>query len=203
MCPFKCSDNFKQKENTQKVLIGILEKIEIICPAGCSNKIYYGDLKYHLNTCDKKQFACLGPNCKFMSPKIEMMDHVKKCETIFIYCELCSKKVKIKDMEMHTKEICGESIIECAYCKKILKRKLINVHCIELCRNEAKVYYERIIENKNNEIRNLKRTLAGLEGNNIGNRVSIININEGNAEEGIMKIVEVNNGIIILSEEEN
>ena len=171
ICPFKC-DSYTFREITRNEK-DYLNKISIKCTnIDCSKFFPYCNYKNHLEKCKFRKYHCKNDLCTVEGYINEMMAHSKNCNFRKLNCPKCQQKVKICDMDVHTKKECSENMINCKLCGLKMKRGVFlkehnsknndNPKCLKTQLENATKSYKEEISRKNkviNEFKNRNKDL--------------------------------------------
>ncbi|KAI6657705.1 TNF receptor-associated factor 6-A-like [Oopsacas minuta] len=148
--------------------LGNCEEFLLECPQKCKEIRKRSDLEVHMkNHCAMRIVECEHCTRKFHFK--DMATHLNTCEYFPVEC-ICGERPRRKDLRIHQRDICLETVIECHFkeykCEEKFKRRFLEEH---LKKNEVKhitlkvVALEtriQILEGKNNKLTAEARQLA-------------------------------------------
>ncbi|KAI8997458.1 hypothetical protein BDB01DRAFT_771213 [Pilobolus umbonatus] len=120
LCPIDrinlCVDEFLP---TAKIITNIVNELLVYCPKseeGCS---YYGQRQFiqsHLNNdCEYITVPCQSEECKALLVKKDSPMHASTCQYRLSECNMCHKKFRMFELEIHYKQ-CPVEVIQCPHC---------------------------------------------------------------------------------------
>ena len=151
--------------------------LEVKCPLeerGCAWVGKLSGIEGHMESCGEFKLEC-PQKCNFVTKRSEMENHTKnQCPMRVVECEHCKKKLYFKELKIHF-TICPEYPLECV-CGEKHKRKDIEIHKRDFCRETIipctykefgcektfkRIFLESHLEDNEDFHKNLK--LTGLE----------------------------------------
>ena len=109
--------------------------LEVKCPLderGCAWVGKLSGIEGHMESCGEFKLEC-PQKCNFVTKRSEMENHTKNHDPMrVVECEHCKEKLYFKELEIHF-TICPEYPLECV-CDERHKRKDIEIHKRDFCR---------------------------------------------------------------------
>lgn len=153
-CPC-CRSISTSRKISNKILLNILDKIEIICNL-CKNTFRLSIFSKHYTTCEKGLYECMGKDCNFKAYKETIEEHVNTCQKVEEKCNLCNHNVTRNLKKTHYEIQCLGMEVKCVCCKTSMKRKdFIEEHTKDKC------LYIQLVK-KDSEISELKSQVEKL-----------------------------------------
>ena len=113
---------------------GFIDNLQIRCdnaPA-CEAIFLYKDRKEHADKeCAYQEVTCTNAGCEAKTLRMQMEDHLKKCEFMIVTCTECNQEMTWRDLEREHE--CPNAIVSCEHCNEMLKRCEIAEHVDVLC----------------------------------------------------------------------
>ena len=184
-CPFGCqNESFREITRNEK---NFLNKIKLKCTnVGCSKYIEYSDYITHLEKCKLRKFHCKNQACKEEGYINDMVNHTKKCPFRLVECTKCKQYIRFCDIKPHQQEQCPEITIKCKLCGISMKRSIYlkehksdnneNVKCLKLQVEKWAKTYNDDMNNKIQEVNELKNTLKDMDKKKMENEIEINNL---------------------------
>lgn len=127
-------------ESPSRILRDIINGVVIKCKnaeKGCTEQIAIERMKIHENDCNYDEIKCPFGECTYTDLRMNITNHVEKCEFNKIKCKFCKNSFKKSQFEEHLEKECEEVLVECEKCQKSERRKNLNKHdCINALKDE-------------------------------------------------------------------
>ena len=185
VCPFGCeNESYREITRNEK---NFINKIKLKCTnVGCSKYIAYSDYITHLEKCNLRKFHCKNQSCKEEGYINDMINHTKKCPYRLVECTKCKQYIKFCDIKTHQQDQCPEITVKCKLCGTSMKRGVYlrehksdnneNVKCLKLQVEKWAKTYNDDMNNKIQEVNDLKNILTEMDKKKLENEIEINNL---------------------------